>query len=366
MTSSTRTASGLLALGSFFLLSAQAHAQGDPQFDFYGDARFRLEFNDNDASIGAKDRHRQRMRFRFGTNITFTEEVKVGARLRTGNPDDPNSPHVDIGNVFNSFEVALDRLFLTYTPAEIEGLVIDIGKFPLRMMRNPVYGELAWDEDVQPEGLQAQYAFCDGLGVRFGMFNQLHQSSAEDVWMSYTQGYYQQPIGEESQIQAALAYFFFGDPNVETGNLTAISGDNQSGNALNGSGQFVSDFGVIDAMLAFKTGAFTVSGEMFQNARAADGQGDTGLALGGAWKSGDHKLYYQYQTLEQDAIFSPYGQDDFLLSTNMNSHVVGWVMTLTDNMSMRLWLLVSEPDEMLAGFPTDTVYRFRAELNLSF
>jgi len=365
MTHTARTASGLLALGSLLFLSAQASAQGDPQFEFYGDARFRLEFNDNDAGIGVKDRHRQRMRFRLGTNVIFDEEVKIGARLVTGNPDDPNSTHVDIGSGFDDMTVSLDRLFLTYTPASLDGLTVDIGKFPLRMLRNPVYGELAWDADVQPEGLQMEYASGE-WGVRFGMFEQLHQSSAEDIWMSYTQIYWSQAKTAPSRFETALAYFFHGDPNPDSGDPFAISRDDPLyGNALSG-GQFVSDYGVLNAMAAFHTGDFVFSGELFHNTRAADGLGDSGAAVGAAWKSGDHKLYYQFQAIEQDAVFAPYAQDDFLIATNTRAHVAGWILRLTERMSMRVWVLVSEPEEMLAGFPTDTVYRFRAELNLDF
>ena len=92
----------------------------------------------------------------------------------------------------------------------------------------------------------------------------------------------------------------------------------------------------------------------------------TGVAVGGAYSCDVGKFYYQYQTLEQDAIFSPFGQDDFLLSTNMNSHVAGFKMPLTDNMGLHTWVLVSEADDLALGGPADTVYRFRVDLNINF
>ena len=57
----------------------------------------------------------------------------------------------------------------------------------------------------------------------------------------------------------------------------------------------------------------------------AEGDADQGFAAGlkVAGSSGCWNLYYQFQTVEQDAVFSPFAGDDFILQTNHQSHVFG-------------------------------------------
>lgn len=76
-------------------------------FRAYGDLRLRQEsdLTRHDNS----DRNRQRIRLRIGANYRLDDEWLVGARLITGDSDDPNSPHVSFGDLFNSLKVSLDR-----------------------------------------------------------------------------------------------------------------------------------------------------------------------------------------------------------------------------------------------------------------
>jgi len=351
--------------GMALLLTSTASAQGeDSPWSFSADARFRAEFNDN--APGTSDRHRQRMRFRVGGTYRFNEEVLVGVRARTGNPDDPNNPHVDLGDGFNSLEFNLDRLYVQYTP-EDTGVTVWAGKFNNAMVRNPVYGELIWDADVQPEGIMARWQTGEfgpfaSAGILAGEFVTLEQSGGGESFSTLVQGFATMDTGDDSKLSAALGYFFTGNPSPS--GSVALLADNQ-GNATVGTGaaqRYVSDFGTIDAILAWQTGPLVLSAEMFQNQRAASGQGDTGIAVGGAIGTEAGKFYYQYQTVEQDAMFSAWAGDDFLLTTNMNSHVAGWKRKLADFADLHVWALMSEPDQVVG--PSDTVVRFRVDLNL--
>lgn len=352
--------------GIALLLSSTAFAQGeDSPWTFSGDARFRAEFNDN--APGTTDRHRQRMRFRVGGTYRFNDEVLVGVRARTGNPDDPNSPHVDLGDGFNSLEFNLDRLFVEYAPRDT-GVTVWAGKFNNPMVRNPVYGELLWDADVQPEGVMARWQTSDcgpfsSAGVMAGEFVTLEQSGGSESFSTMIQGFATMDTGDDSKVIAAVGYFFTGNPSPS--GSVALLADNQ-GNATVGAGaaqRYVSDFGTIDAILGWQTGMLTLSAEMFQNQRAASGVGDTGIAVGGSIGTEAGKFYYQYQTVEQDAMFSAWAGDDFLLTTNMNSHVAGWKRQLASFADLHIWVLMSEPDQTFGG-PSDTVTRLRVDLNL--
>jgi len=59
-------------------------------------------------------------------------------------------------------------------------------------------------------------------------------------------------------------------------------------------------------------------------------------------------------------------QDDLLMSTNFDAHMLGWKKPLTENSGLHVWVMASEPSEMLAGAVDETVYRFRIDWNLNF
>lgn len=116
----------------------------------YGDFRLRQE-NDFDL-VGRKNRDRQRLRLRLGVNYQLNDQLLMGARVATGDPDDPRSNHVTFGNDFEDFDISLDRAFLTYRPTWWQGAFLTAGKFNHPFYKNPIYGELVWDADVQSEG----------------------------------------------------------------------------------------------------------------------------------------------------------------------------------------------------------------------
>jgi len=355
-------------------LSSTAAAQGETfiteeltKWSMSGDFRFRLESNDNSSAV---DRHRQRMRFRLGAKYQFNERVLLGVRGTTGNPDDPNSPHVDIGNVFNSFDFSIDRLYFEYTPEEVAGLKVIGGKFASPITRNPVYGEVLWDADVQPEGLALVYGCDDGCGIFSSMrlygaqLAVLEQGGGEEAWASLVGLDLSKQTGDSSSVMFGMSYSFFGDltPDGSTGQIT---GD-LSGNAMVGS-ELASDYGILDVVAAWNVSDPVFSAEMINNLRAADDVGDSGLVLGAAVKTDNGKFYYSFINVEQDAVLTAFAQDDFLFATNHDSHVVGWKLPLTENSGLHVWAMASAPnDPDVTTAVDDTVYRFRVDWNLNF
>jgi putative porin len=328
---------------------------------FSGDARFRLEFNDNSGQV---DRHRQRLRLRLGARYKFNDELTVGGRMTTGNPDDPKSPYQDLGKGFSNLEFTLDRLFMQYQPEWLHGGTLVAGKFANPIYRNPVYGELVWDADVQPEGIALAYDLGDwgpfqSSQVGLAQLALLEQSNAEELWASllYWNGKILQ--GDEAALDLSVSYSFYGDMTPDGSG--ALLGN---GNATAGS-EFVSDFGILDAILAYSHERFVVSTEFIRNLRADNSVGDTGLAVGGAVKTESGKFYYQYQTIEQDALMALVSQDDFLYTTNYNTHVVGWKKNLMDQLGLHVWLMASELEDA-GGGSNDMVYRFRVDLTFKF
>jgi len=79
-------------------------------------------------------------------------------------------------------------------------------------------------------------------------------------------------------------------------------------------------------------------------------------------------VYYQWQKVEQDAVFSLVSQDDFLVTTNFSGHVTGTRYQFTDTIQLHLWALISQrgiPDKT-AGQTRQSQWRLRSDVNIKF
>ncbi len=261
------------------------------RLNIYGDLRLRHEssFNLDDT----RNRHRERLRFRLRLDYQLSDEILLGGGIRTGDPDDPNSPFITLGDGFDDFDISLDKAFVTYRPAWAENAWITAGKFTNPIWRNPVYGELQWDADVNPEGVVGGYSFSgagtlEQLDLMVGGYTVLEDATTDDVFALATQATGRFAPSEHLSATAAVGYYLYGDPTPD-GNL-ALLADN-AGNAVvdrDGDGtadDFVSDFGILNAILAFTYDGWdmplTLSSEYILNTRAR-GPKDQGWALGGS------------------------------------------------------------------------------------
>jgi len=377
---------GLLCLTSVPQDSAPPVQSQPPWVDvfdrlkLYGDFRLRAEqdFKLDDR----KDRDLQRLRLRFGVNYQLTDDVLLGTRLVTGNKDDPNSTHVTLGDGFDDIEINLDRAFLTYRPEWWENSYVTAGKFNNPLYRNPVYAELVWDADIQPEGAAAGRSIHDvagfeELGVTLAAYSLLEQGDADDANMLVGELKARFPLGEQGNATLSSSYTYYGDTTPD--GASALLNEN-AGNAVidtNGDGtpdEFVSDFGIWHTILGTQYSGWktpvTFATEYIKNTRAeidADSGWAAGLSLGGNAKQGDWRAYYQWQVIEQDAVFSAFAQDDFLFSTNHKSHLFGVNYQLTDKIGLHLWGLVSARDETGTTATSDSdsnQWRVRLDLNV--
>lgn len=348
----------------------------------YGDLR--LEWDSNVNLDDRPDRHRQRVRFRIGTNYQLTEEVLVGARLTSGNPADPKSPHETMGNVLHSFSISLDRAFLTYRPAWAPGTWLTAGKFSHPFFQNPVYGELVWDADVQPEGIVGGYRFpnlgpVESLELTAGRYVLLEQSRADEGFASIFQVSARYRLSESLTANLGMGSYLYSD--VTPSGARAILNDNNGNATLDIDGdnipdEFQSGFTILNPIIGFTYNGWklllSLSGEYIQNLRARIPR-DQGWAVGGAigkaQKQGDWRFYYQWQVIQQDAVFSPFPQDDFLFQTNHRSHLFGINNQVTDNVGLQLWGLASARDKTFSGQTTDSdqlQWRVRFQINMRF
>jgi hypothetical protein len=357
-------------------LGAQALPEVFENLKFYGDLRLRGE---TDFALDDRSgRARMRTRLRFGVNYRLNEEFLAGARIATGDPNDGNSTHVTFGELFESVEIDLDRVFLTYHPLGLPGAWATVGKFRHPFERNPIYGELVWDDDVQPEGISLGQTwrgsdFGDRVTLALGGYPMLERVDAKDSFLVVGQLAGRTELSPDANGRLAVGYYHYTDVNP-TGTTTIV--DDNKGNAVLG-GEYVSDFGVLNPVASIDwdtpTGPVTFSLEYIKNLRANIDR-DTGWAAGVSYgrmaSAGDWRAYYQWQVIEQDAVFSPLAQDDFLLSTNFRGHATGVLWRLTDKINLHLWGLVAGRDRGDPSSPTtdseSDQWRLRLDLDIRF
>jgi hypothetical protein len=261
---------------------------------FYGD--FRLRGESTLYSDDTEDRHRGRL----GANYRVLDNLIVGARLVTGDPNDARSTHWTLGDEFDDVEVNLDRLFVQWKPSqstELRG-----GKFDWPVQRNPVYGELLWDADVQPEGAAGVFERThDGVLQRAGMaiaayvYEERAATTDANLYSGSVWGRFR--AGEDGTVGLSAEYATF------RGLLPL--------NVAPGAGV---DYDLLhplaDAVVQVRGKPPRFGLETFHNL-AETGSAAQGWAAGGAVGSfaeaGDWVAYYQYQDIGALAVFAPPG-----------------------------------------------------------
>ncbi len=182
-------------------LSASITAQEDStinrKLDFSGDFRFRIEQDWNARKSDgtySEDRSRLRYRFRFGLNYSIDKHSSFGGRIRSGNINDQQGPHITLGGngkgEFGLVQIGFEKLFYKYESKKLIGW---IGKnsIPLKKLH-----ELFWNDNVFPEGVGLKYKFVDNGNKLFShlTFNTGHfiiksnnQSFAKDSYLQIFQ-----------------------------------------------------------------------------------------------------------------------------------------------------------------------------------
>ncbi len=127
----------------------------DGIFSAYGDLRLRWESDfdsQNGSGVPRDDRDRFRIRARVGLKIKPSEAFMFNVRLRSGNNNSQQSPHVtlwqDKGDEGDQDDVNVDRLWGKWNISEMSSLTI--GRNGLAIWKP---NEMFWDDDVYVDGL---------------------------------------------------------------------------------------------------------------------------------------------------------------------------------------------------------------------
>jgi len=173
----------ILILISFNLFGQKDSTQ-NKRLVFSGDFRFRIEHDWNSVKSNGvlrEDRSRMRFRFRIGSVFTLDKYSSFGGRIRTGNLNDQQGPHVTLGGdkgEFGLVQMGFEKLFYQFNAKNLEGW---IGKntIPLKKLN-----ELFWNDNVYPEGIGLKYKVLEHTGK---LFNQLSINSGYFIIKSSNQ-----------------------------------------------------------------------------------------------------------------------------------------------------------------------------------
>lgn len=202
-------------------------AQDQPnEIEFLGDFRFRVEHDWNSLQSDGtfrEDRSRLRYRGRFGVLYRGIDRIRVGARLRTGDPKKQQDPQLTLGDnlaEFNTLPIGLEWLFAAYqSPA----FSVWAGKntFPFQKQN-----ELFWSDNVYPEGIYAAFnpsfenGFVDYLEIQAGHFivRSGQRTFGSD---NYFQGYQMAAHMNDRALLVYASFYRFNElPDIPDGNET--------------------------------------------------------------------------------------------------------------------------------------------------
>ena len=181
----------------------------------------------------SEDRARQRARFRLSITGKPTTNLKVGARISSGNATNPVSTNTTLGDSFNRHGIVLDQAYLQYKLVNLNG--VNWADFSWGRMPNPFFStDLLWDGDLQFEGVAATFKLNVGLSkslyemtdqnkkiiLTLGSFPlQEVRFSQDDKWLHGAQLGYRWVSESQSAINFAVGFYHFANTTGRTNKL---------------------------------------------------------------------------------------------------------------------------------------------------
>ncbi|RSU72159.1 putative porin, partial [Sphingomonas koreensis] len=334
-----------------------------PGLDVGGDLRVRQEWNYGTA----RDRSRSVLRARVRASYAVNDRISIGAQLATGDPDDPNSTDVTLGNFADDLAASLDQAWIRYAHG---GLTVQAGKFPQIFQRT----DMVWDGDVSPQGVGAIYALDPGNGAKLdarALWFVIDEASvARDSDLLGGQLNAAAPLGPDLKLALAGSYYHY-----RLGSVAGADAGDFRGNLISG-GRYRSDFHLIEGL-----GSLTYAGlsprwplaftaDYVRNLGAAV-PGDTGFALefaaGRIAQRGDWRIAYTYSEVQVDAVFAAFSHDNLDLSTNYRLHGVGLGYVPAPSLLVDLaWYHYRPLDARYTAAPLGWLDRVRLNFMVSF
>lgn len=345
--------------------SVDSHEAEPSRLTVSGDLRLRSQ---GDYADNARDRESAQVRGRLGATYKISDSVSLGARLATGDPDDPNSSDVQLSNFDDDLQFTLDQ---AYVQINVGDLRLYGGKIPQPFTRT----DLVWDSDVNPQGVSAVYKRSLGGGAAFranGLFFIVDEDAvAADSTMVGAQLGYDLTASDTLKLDLSLAYYDYTLGSVVGGD----AGDFRS-NLRNPDGSYQSDFDLGDAIVGVTwTGLgnrwpVRVVGDYVHNFGAINSQ-DTGygvdLAVGRASQAGDWRVTYGYSVAQTESVLAAFSHDNIALATDYRLHALTFdYVPMPKTLLSAIWYHYKPYEPLGATAAADWIERIRLAFAVSF
>jgi hypothetical protein len=302
--------------------AVKAAASPFPKLTLTGDFRLRYEGNWSSQTTPARDRGV--LRARLGGRYELMDWLTVGARLATGDPDDPNSTDITLSDFADDLSATLDQAYLQVHRGKLD---VYGGKIPNPFTRT----ELVWDGDVNPEGVGGSWStpLAGGSIARIsGLYFLVNEQAAgPDSKMSGVQLGLGSLEWQGWGFDLAAAYYDY----ELAGIVGADAGDTRTNLLAPGGTQYLSDFNLFDVVgsatysTANPAWPLKVLGNFVRNSGAAT-DADTGysvdFSIGRASQQDDLRFTYGYSVAETDAVLAAFSHDNTSLGTNYRQHTL--------------------------------------------
>lgn len=295
--------------------SEPVSAAADP-LTVYGDFRLRYEQNSSRGNVPSSSRGV--LRGRLGATYRIDGMFELGARIATGDPDNPRTTDVTISDFGGDADVSLDQAFARFRQG---GLLVTGGKFPKPFDST----ELVWDGDVNPQGIAVRYDHRFGQDFS-AQASTIYFAINEDVLtgdstMQGVQAGISWRPATHWQLDARGGYY-----DYELGTLQPNAGARARGNNVAPDGvSLSSDFDLLDVIGAVSYSGFgdrwpvRLVGNYVHNLGAAVPE-DTGYGIeafvGQLAGRGDVQLQLGYMQAETDAVLGLFSHDNIPYATN--------------------------------------------------
>jgi len=350
-----------IAAAAAVVLAAPAAAGDLPdvlsEIEVDGDLRVRYEAN-TDVE-GGPEPHRGVLRFRLGASLPVGEAFEAGVRLVTGDPDNPRTADVTIGDLLNDLDVSLDRAWIR---GRRGGASAVAGKFanPFRTT------ELVWDGDVNPQGIAGSYErrWEGGWSGRATVIAMPvdERAAGDDAEMWGGQLGASRAWSSGAGFEVAVAFWDYDLPGP------VPPGEARGNNLDPDGGGYVSDFDLLDLVVILSLPGpaeeypVQVTADVVTNLGAA-GDDDRGfgvdVTVGREWRRGRPAFRYGYAECETDAVLGVFSHDNLPLATNYRNHTVRAAWGVRDDVALGLtWYYFRQLRDDLPG------YRSRIRLDL--
>ena len=344
---------------------AQAAPAPAPMFRFNGDFRVRYEYTS--AGNGLLALGREVVRLRAGMTYALREDIVVRARVATGDPGDPNSSDVTLSAFLDDLSVSLDVASVEIARPHWAAYA---GKFS-----NPLqYTELVWDGDVNPQGVGGRIVMgnkASVTGTLTGLFFIVdHQPNNKSSDMAGGQFTVSAPVGARWKVSGSAAFY---DYRIRS--LTqASSGDTRSNRLIPAGTAYLSDFDLMDVLLALDYAGFgeryplRLVGDYVHNSGATDLNSGWGadLILGKSQRPGDWRYRYGYGTTETDAVLAAFSHDNTTLGTNYDAHTLSVDAVPINGLLLNATLYHYRPHAVAAGTAREFQNRLRLNAMVSW